>query len=74
MQGACWEYVGPMLALCWAMLGPWWANAGPMLGPCWAYVEACWAYAWPMLGHVEPKLGNLADVTTFSKTWKKKRF
>ena len=54
LQGACWEYVGPMLR----HVGPSWANVGLILGLCWAYLG-------PMLGHVEPRLGNLADFTTF---------
>ena len=84
MLSVCWRmlsHVGPILGACWAYVGP-------MLGPCCAHVEpevdklahvgpmlgAFWAYVGPMLGHVEPNFGNLADFTTFSKTWKNTQF
>ena len=31
LKGACWEYVGLVLALCWAVLGT-------LMGPRWVYV------------------------------------
>ena len=53
----CWGYVGPMLAPCWAVLGPAWAMLCLCLGLYWPYGEACWAYVGPCWAHVEPMLG-----------------
>ena len=38
-----WAHLGPVLALCWGILGPNWAQVGPSwahLGPCWGHLGA----------------------------------
>ena len=50
---------GPMLAVCWTVLGPCWAMlgyTGPCWAPCWAHVEFD-EFVGPMVRHVGPMLG-----------------